>query len=189
MKSTLETLKDLLNESGVECRWDDDRTIFIPLERGGDPFEPARHLEVTTTSGPVYWLNFYYGKNLQGQVIGQPCATPLELLEEVYYAAQTDYSVRLPKIDLPSNPRFVFTVGHIDERFPDVPDEFVGTTTIYDRQEKKAVATIHPIYSQLICLESATNPVIQNLVDWLNGLSNRALESEHIPATKGDYRA
>lgn len=192
-KSTLETLKDLLVENGVECRWDDERTIFIPLDRGGDPDEPARHLEISTTSGPIYWMSFYYGKNLQGRVIGQSCATPLGLLVEVYFSAMSDYAITLPrrqavKPAVSKGPRFVLVIGAIREQFPDIPES--GELCLWDRQENKPVITINPEYGNAICLETLPHgQPFTAMEEWFNGLSNQSLESEGIPATKEDYRA
>lgn len=188
---TLLNLKELLTDSGVICHFDDDRTIFIPLDRGGDPAEPARHLEVSTTNGPVYWLNFYFGKSLQGRVIGQPCATAHELLEEVYFSAMSDYAVTLPRQPIKpvsKGPRFVLVIGAIREQFPNIPEN-IADLCLWDRQESKAVMTISPEYGNAICLETVSGGQPFTAMEaWFNDLSNEDLESEGMTATKGEYR-
>lgn len=78
------------------------------------------------------------------------------------------------------NPRFVLTVGACREEFPDIP-EFDGMV-LWDRQERKAVATFADEYAQLLCLEPRESAPITALAAWCNELSDAALSSEGIPA-------
>lgn len=87
------------------------------------------------------------------------------------------------------NPRFVLVVGAIREVYDDIPDSIGddGAVVLWDRQEQKPVVTIHSEYANAICLEHNTSIEAQpfsNIEDWFNGVSNRALTSENIPATK-----
>lgn len=88
------------------------------------------------------------------------------------------------------NPRFVWTVGAYHEQFPDMPQYHPAMgLVLYDRQEKRAVVTLHCDYAQLMCLETTPprtgNAPFTALEEWLNKLGSRALESEGIAATKG----
>lgn len=87
------------------------------------------------------------------------------------------------------NPRFVWCVGAIDDAFPDIGAEVLHKpgTHLYDRQEKKIVATLNAEYQSLFCLETTANAASQpmtTLESWLNQLGAVALKSENIPATK-----
>jgi hypothetical protein len=87
------------------------------------------------------------------------------------------------------NPRFVWIIGSIRERFPDIPElaEHLGGMVLWDRQEKKPVVTVHRDYEQLICLETTRNEPasapLSSLEDWLNNMEPGDLESEGIPET------
>lgn len=79
------------------------------------------------------------------------------------------------------NPRFVWTVGAYQERYPDMPGLLV--LCLYDRQERKPVMTVHKDYEQLLCLETtrqAGNAPFTALESWANGLSAADLKSEGI---------
>lgn len=86
-----------------------------------------------------------------------------------------------------TGPRFVWALGDYREAYPEMPDDLqdsAGTLILWDRQERKTVATLAAGYSQLICLELTRNPEsmpFTTLEKWLNGLGSVALESEGIP--------
>lgn len=86
------------------------------------------------------------------------------------------------------NPRFVWAVGDYRAEFPDMPDDLdvANDLVLWDRQEKKRVATVHGHYSQLLCLERTyvvDGAPFTTLESWLNALDDDALESEGIPPT------
>ena len=94
----------------------------------------------------------------------------------------------------PPNPRFVWNMGAIHERYPDMPAEMLDEDSdgikLWDRQEKRAVATIHKDYYQAMCLEMADHPErhpFTNLENWFNSLSNEDLESEGMTPTREEY--
>jgi hypothetical protein len=95
----------------------------------------------------------------------------------------------MPKKYTSENPRFVWCIGAFAEAYPDIPYH-VGNTPgchLYDRQEKRIVATIAPEYQNSLCLETNTSTFMQpftTLEAWFNNASNKALESEGIPGTK-----
>ena len=94
----------------------------------------------------------------------------------------------------PANPRFVWSMGAIHERYPDMPTEMMDEDSdgikLWDRQEKQAVATVHKDYYQAMCMEMAGQPERQpftNLENWFNSLSNEDLESEGLTPTREEY--
>lgn len=83
------------------------------------------------------------------------------------------------------NARFVWAVGAYVECFPDMPDTLGndGSLVLWDRQERKAVATVAPDYAALLCLERTDTPngaPFTALESWINGLNASALASEGI---------
>lgn len=84
---------------------------------------------------------------------------------------------------MPVTPRFAMAVGAYHEEHPDMPEDL--PLCIYDRQERKVVATLHGEYAQLLCLETTGEDApFSALESWLNRLGNPALTSEGIPPTK-----
>lgn len=80
-------------------------------------------------------------------------------------------------------PRFVMTVGHYSEPYPDMPED--PPFGIYDRELKAMVLTIHEPYWKMVCLETTRTPLdapFTNLENWMNEVSAEALQSEGIPA-------
>lgn len=85
------------------------------------------------------------------------------------------------------NPRFVWIIGSIREQFPDLPELEAGPCVLWDRQERKPVMTLQPEYAQSFCLELTTSAAAMpytNLEKWWNTVSNSALKSEGMKATK-----
>jgi hypothetical protein len=90
----------------------------------------------------------------------------------------------LPLSPVPQ-PRFVWAVGAYTEAFPDMPQTLGedGSLVLWDRQERKPVATVAPEYAALLCLERTDKPngaPLTALESWLNGLTASALASEGI---------
>ncbi len=82
--------------------------------------------------------------------------------------------------------RFVLNIGAIREEYPEMPEQG-GEIVLWDRQERKPVVTIHRDYANAICLEVTDSPAsmpFTSLENWMNSLSNDALESEGLAPTK-----
>ncbi len=87
------------------------------------------------------------------------------------------------------NPRFVLLIGSIQEEYPDVPEP-TADVVLWDRQDKRAVVTLHQTYANAVCLELTDSPAsmpFTALENWFNGLTDEALESEGMSATHPRY--
>jgi hypothetical protein len=91
------------------------------------------------------------------------------------------------------NPRFVWLIGAIGEAYAGCSDTdtLPPGMHLWDRQEQKIAVTVHPDYSQMICLEtteSAEHMPLTNLEHWMNADDDGAFESEGIVPTKPEFK-
>lgn len=94
--------------------------------------------------------------------------------------------------DIESNPRFVWVVGAIRERFPDISERVgcAGSLILWDRQEKRACVTVDSNYAQAMVLEVTTKDYGQpftKLEKWFNVIDNESLKSEGLKPTKKEF--
>lgn len=61
----------------------------------------------------------------------------------------------------------------------------VEGVVLWDRQERKPVLTFHDDYAQAFCLETNRQDghPFTLAEEWMNGVSNKALESENLKPT------
>jgi hypothetical protein len=89
--------------------------------------------------------------------------------------------------DVQSPRRFIFLLPCNREQIPDLPEPSGGQLVLWDRQEKREVFVLFENYANAICLEQGKDSPFTQLETWFNNLSNEALVSEGMTATKEEF--